>query len=166
MAKKKFITKKLLSQAMMFLFLLMIVLGFTIHLDNSSSNGAYVEPRVCRHDTDCYLVCNGEVIKVLCYNNLCQMNSCEQTNFYPYNEEAMTITLEGINLTNYQSDHNIFVKFKENNQVKLHTSGLYLDMILEKTGSKQINEMYVNGNQSFAFTNYLPQDGDMITIVR
>jgi hypothetical protein len=94
------------------------------------------------------------------------MNSCNEENRYPYNEEPIIITLEGVNITNYQDDNNIFVKFVDNNSVELYNSRLYLDMILERTSSKQISEMYVNGNQSFAFTNYLPEDGDIITIVR
>jgi hypothetical protein len=156
------VNKKILSQAFMFLFLLMIILGFTVHLDNDNS-GNYVEPRICQYDADCYLNCQEEIVPVLCYKNLCQLNSCEQHNYYPYNQESLTFTLKGINLTS--NPKNIFVKF-EGEGVKVHSTGISLDIIMEKQNINQIKQMFVNGNESYAYFNYIPEQGDIIEIIQ
>ena len=77
--------KKLFSKILLILFLLMIVLGFTLpgflEFDEETQ---YIEPRICQNDADCYLMCEDIPVEVLCSQNLCQKNYFEQSRVQRY----------------------------------------------------------------------------------
>ncbi len=82
----------------MLAFLVMLVIGFTVplfQLDNqnpASTNTA--EPRLCQSDADCYLLCEQQPVAVLCSENLCIRNGCEEYSLYPYSENPITFQLK------------------------------------------------------------------------
>lgn len=174
-------TEKLFSKVVMIVFLVMLVLGFVIPaiLNNTSSDSG-VEPRMCNTDADCYLLCEDKPINVLCLQNLCLINSCEEKSYYEYNQDSLsfTINIENVTLEERGNDRNVFVKFK-GNEVHSFASKLSLYYILEKANlildtqcltfdQKQYCssdlQMKVNGNESTAFGNYIPEEGDVIEL--
>jgi hypothetical protein len=160
--------KKLFSKILLILFLIMIVLGFTLpgFLEFDDEN-QYVEPKICQTDADCYLMCDDNPIEVLCSQNLCQQNSCTEGSYYTYTEEAVTFSLEVeiddelIDLDNQSNDKDIFVKF--DNDVKLYSS-LNINHVLEKLGLNSKFNLFVNDEESYDYT-YLPQEGDKVMVV-
>jgi hypothetical protein len=116
---------KRFSKVIMILFLIMIVLGFSIPLVNIGNNPAgendqnQVEPRLCQTDADCYLLCEDKPVEVLCSQNLCQQNGCEEAALYPYAAAATTFTLsitvqgKGMDLVNRSNSKDLFVQFKD-----------------------------------------------------
>ena len=175
-------TDKLFSKVVIVVFLVMLVLGFVVPsiLNNSSSDAAAVEPRICNTDADCYLFCEDEPVNVLCLQNLCAANSCQEKRYYEYDQAPLSFTLniENVTLSDRSNDKDIFVKYN-GNTVKVFTSKFSLYHILEKANiildtqcltfdRKQYCssdlDMKVNGNNSTAFGNYIPQEGDVIEI--
>jgi len=177
-------------KAGMIVFLLMIVIGFSVPLLlNPADQNApkVVEPRVCQHDSDCYLTCDSGAISTLCYQNLCVQNSCAESSPFPYQPEAASITLtlvinrQKILLSNQTSSADFFVQFEEDS-VKLFSNRLSLAQILEKTGIStrfpcltylgvpycvddgHKLQFFVNGQESYQYENYLPKAGDTIQI--
>jgi hypothetical protein len=177
-------SNKLFSKVVMYVFLVLIVLGFTVPgFLNSGDTGSYnaPEPRLCRSDADCYLLCD-QPRQVLCSMNLCVQNSCEESVYFPYNEEGFPIELnviiEGspVNLT--WKDEDIFVSYDSHLQVH---SNLPLQQILEKAGVIYGNScvlvagnqyceglgslrLYVNSEESFLYERYVPKSGDRIEL--
>ena len=182
MARKK---NNLLSKIVMIGFLVMIILGFMIpgFIDVNEQDNGVVQPRLCNLDSDCYLLCGEKMVKVLCSENLCQQNSCEQAVYYPFSEEALEFSLsvkaeEEINLAERIKQGNIFVTF-EDDKVKSF-SDLTLKIILEKFAlyfnsnclyvdneefcSDEGIVINVNGKKTYAYEFYAPKQGDLIEI--
>ncbi len=174
-------SEKLFSKVIIIVFLVMLVLGFVVPgvLNNTSSDPG-TEPRMCAADADCYLLCDDQPVNVLCLQNLCLVNSCEEKSYYEYrqNPVSFTLNIKNVTLEKQSNERNLFVKFK-GNEVQVFTSKLSLYHILEKAkfildtqcltfDKKQYCgsdlRMNVNGNVSTAYGNYIPQDGDVIEI--
>ena len=70
----------------MLVLLALIVLGFTIpgFIDPTGEDQQVnVEPRLCQSDADCYLLCDDVPEQVLCSQNMCVRNSCQEYDLYP-----------------------------------------------------------------------------------
>ncbi len=155
----------------------------------------YVPPRMCQNDADCYLECDGQPVATLCSQNLCSQNSCEEKAFYLYNATPLLFTLgvkingKTLNLANRSNANDFFVKFSEMpgtgqkvEQAAVYASNLALKEVLEKarvqmsglcvitnqsycTNEKEQLQMFVNGNASYSFGEYVPQAGDKVEVV-
>ncbi|HLD00861.1 MAG TPA: hypothetical protein VJC39_03895 [Candidatus Nanoarchaeia archaeon] len=182
---------KFFSKIILILFLIMIVLGFVIPgFINSSpiqSGLNLPEPRLCQSDADCYLSCDDSPVSVLCSNNLCLQNSCEEQSYYLYNLNPLTFSLaveaEGtvLDLASRANTNDYFIQFS-GMQVKVFTDGLFLNHILEKVNLKLAgaclsvdNTQYCNGDQgqlkltingedSAQLGDYLPKEGDKLEL--
>ena len=174
-------TGKLLSKVVIIVFLVMLILGFVVPgILNRPSDSSVTEQRMCNTDADCYLFCEDQPVNILCLQNLCLVNSCEEKNYYNYNQNpiSFTVNIQNITLEERSSKTDIFVKLT-GNKVQAFTSKLPLYYALEKAAiildtqcltfdkrqycSSDLH-MTVNGNQSTAFGNYIPQEGDIIQI--
>jgi hypothetical protein len=185
---KKEERKVLLRKVGMILFLVMVVIGFTIPsmLDNDNSSNFSVEPRVCKSDSDCYLLCNDRPVTILCSQNLCRQNSCEEFSGYPYNSTPVTFGLkvsvngQVVDLASRSSSLDSFVKFS-GEEVKVYSSGLPLSVILEKvnlklnslcltvdqeycTNSEKELKMLVDEKQVYSYEGYVPQAGEQLEV--
>ena len=178
MAKKKTSFYKIL----MYILLILIVLGFTLpgFLEFGDENNQNVAPKICQGDADCYLTCKGKPVKVLCSQNLCQKNSCNQKSYFDYQTVPKKINLkikldsQELYFSNLTNNKNFFVTFS-NTQTNIY-SDLSLSQILEKlninvdTSSCLIlqNKKYCNGkvkvnnNEIYSFNNYKPKNNDKI----
>jgi hypothetical protein len=165
MVKKK--ERKLFSKIIVILFLLMIAIGFTIPMFNNDDLVEYAEQQPCKTDADCYLMCDSPV-EVLCSRNLCQQNSCGETANYAYESIPVSFQLEVEGKEDFSLEFDpgdIYVTFSDG-LVKLHNSMLTLRVVLEKLELKQTEfELFVNGEQSYQGSDYLPQEGDMVRVV-
>ena len=174
-------TDKLFSKVLIIVFLVMLVLGFVVPgILNNSSDSAAIDPRMCNTDADCYLFCDDQPVNVLCLQNLCLVNSCEEKSYYGYDQNpvSFTVSIENVTLDKRSNEMDIFIKF-DGNKVQSFNSKLPLYYILEKTNiildtqcltfdkrqycSSDL-QMKVNGNESTAFGNYVPQEGDVIEL--
>ncbi len=176
-------TEKLFSKLVMIVFLVLLVLGFVVPgvINNSTSDrNSAAEPRLCSTDADCYLICGDRPTMVLCSQNLCLQNSCDESSYYQYDPNPLTFTLlvQNISLEERSNAQDFFVKFN-GNTVQLFTARLVLYQILEKAritldiqcltfDEKQYCgdkiQMSVNGENSTAYGNYAPQEGDTVEI--
>ncbi len=166
----------------MIIFLVLLVLGFVIPgvINYNPADAEVVEPRLCSSDADCYLFCDDVPAQVLCSQNLCARNSCEETDYYEYNAVPITFTLliENVTPGDRSNSRDLFVKF-DGEKVQLFSSKLLLYQILEKAGmmydsdclifdkkqfcGEKLN-MQLNGNNSTAYRNYAPRDEDLVNI--
>ena len=184
--------KNTLRKVLMYVILIMIAVGFTIpgflELGNEQEQAA--AKRICRSDADCYLVCNKKPQAVLCYQNLCQQNSCTEIAYYPYetakNKVNFAVSIDGKKMDLKKTFEelqlkNFFVQFQESSFVSLAPS-LDLNMVLEKLNSKIVDKcltwgnqsycgdnnktlkMSVNGNISYSYGNYVFQNNDRISL--
>lgn len=175
---------------LMILFLAMIVIGFTIPgiIQFGDEDQQYIEPRICQTDADCYLICDDKPVEVLCSQNLCQQNSCKEKVYYAFNATPKNIQLkieinsQKLDLVNRSVSANLFVKIEGDN-LRAFSQSLSLNQVLEKFKLKLdaqcLNtidnqycqkegkklELFVNDKPSYAFGNYLPEDGDKVKIV-
>ena len=82
-------SKSLIRKTIVIVFMALIVLGFTVpgflHSNDENNNYA-VEPRLCKTDAECYLTCDDLPVKVLCAENICQQNSCEEYAIFEFTE--------------------------------------------------------------------------------
>ena len=185
--------EKLFSKIVVVLFLLMIIIGFTVPgFLNSPSNDRAVqqaEQRICKSDPDCYLICDDNPVSVLCSQNLCSQNACDEYNLYSYQINPLTFSLnieingEKLNLTERIDDDNFFVTF-DNQEVKVFSSSLTLNHILDKVSivfnsncllidniiycdQESSNlQLMINGEQSSSQTGfYIPEEGDNIALI-
>ena len=180
-------------QAGVLILLVLIAFGFMvpgfINADPTTSNSIkVVEPRLCQADSDCYLTCDDEPVKILCSQNLCVQNSCEQGNPYIFQEKPLTFTLEmlidgePVDLSQRLSGNNLFTKLHDN-VVEVHAFGLSLNHVLEKANaflnqdclflgelSYCSNEekklvVSVNDEEEYELTYLTPQQGDIIKVI-
>ncbi len=183
-------SKKWFSKIVLIIFLLLVVIGFTVPLFNlggEEENAGYAEPRLCQADPDCYLNCGETPVKVICLQNLCGMNSCEEYNPYPYQEEplrfSLSVEVEGkaVDLSLHSHPLDLFTKFS-NHSVDVYTSELPLGRILEKAGISmdsrcltvsseeyclsegEKRQLTLNEEEFYGDNFYAPQEGDIIEI--
>lgn len=183
--------KKLFSKIVMIVFMLLIVVGFTVPLFNLGGNtneNGYVEPRLCQSDPDCYLTCDDLPVKVMCSQNLCVQNACDEYNLYPYQEESLTFMLkvevegEKIYLADRGNSLDFFTRFEEE-EVQIFTSDLPLGDLFSRIGISLNTEclvvgskaycqddekelsLSVNGEDNYQFNNFVPQEGDVVEVV-
>jgi hypothetical protein len=170
MRKKR---KNLFGKIVIILFLIMIAVGFMIpgSIDSNDGSQGYIEPRICQVDADCYLICEDSPVKVLCSQNLCVQNSCEEGNYYSFNDNPLTFELiveendTSVDLIGKEED--LFIKFN-GNVVSLYSSGLSLGHILEKVGlviDSESSTVYVNHEQNYAYSELVPKGGDKVRVV-
>lgn len=180
--------------------LVLIAAGFTLPgalyfggSDNSNANNVDISnQRVCQSDSECYLTCDTGLRSVLCSQNLCTVNSCEEESIYEFSlTPAMNMNLEvivngeSLELKNLTREGDFFVTFSGDNgqELKLYSDSLSLNQILEKVGlslignclnlgneflcGNDINELsfIVNGEERYEISYYVPADGDEISIV-
>jgi len=164
--------KQLLSKILLLALIIMIVIGFTLPTFlNNEPQTQQAKRRICQTDSDCYLMCGEEKnqpVSVICTENLCQQNSCEEWTPYPYQAEPVTFELkiENLSLKNSSQAKDLFVKF-EGSQVKVFTAGLSLERILEKLDYTFVGEqleLNINGDISSYYGGYVPQQDDKIEI--
>jgi len=192
-------TEKLFSKIVMILFLILIVIGFTVPgITNNEQNDPQpiVEPRLCRGDADCYLTCEGQPLPVICVQNLCQQNECgfsyveyDQNNPIIFKLEVMVDSgtveaprIEKFDLASRSRPQNFYVSFGVNDEVTSFSSRLSLNLILDKAlillhdkciridstsyceNSNYFLSVLVNGQESDILGNYIPQNGDKVSI--
>lgn len=164
--------KQLLSKLFLLALTIMIIIGFTVPtFFGNEPQPQQAERRICQTDSDCYLMCGEEKnqpVTVICTENLCQQNSCEEWTPYSYQAEPLTFELkiENLNLKNSSNAQDLFVKF-DNRQVQVFTAGLSLERILEKLDYTFVGEkleLSINGDTSSYYGGYVPQPGDKIEI--
>lgn len=174
----------------MVIFLAMIILGFMVPgfiNTDSSETFEVVEPRLCSSDSDCFLMCDTPQT-VLCTQNLCVQNSCEEGNAYRYNTQPTSFTLkinvggDTLDLSNRSQAGSLFATFT-GETVLVYSQGLPLNLILEKVqlgflgtclrvdgtsfcnGDAGAIDMEVNGESNLEYGFYIPQEGDSIEII-
>lgn len=173
------------------IFLVMLVIGFTVpgFLNFGDEGQQYLEPRICKTDADCYLMCKDKPLAILCSQNLCQQNGCSEKTYLSFNETPNNIQLvveingQKLDLKNRSNSADMFVKLDGQEVLQVFSQNLPLSTILEKfklkidaqclnTGDNQYCqktdqklEVFVNDKPSFAFGNYLPEEGDKIKII-
>lgn len=142
-------TEKLFSKIGMVVFLILIVLGFTVpgFINNSQSDpGTKLEPRICQSDSECYLICDEKPFPVLCAQNLCQQNECGVSYFEYQRGQPVTFELEvvvdsgtseipkvqALDLVTLNNPQNFFVTFAPDNKVNLFSSRINLNLVLDK----------------------------------
>lgn len=171
----------------MIAFLIMVVLGFSVPLFNlgSDSQPVQVQPRLCQSDADCYLTCGQIVLTILCSQNLCMQNSCNELGLFPYVQQPTSFALEvlingqEIPLEN-KNANDVFARFS-GDMVEAHAA-LPLSAIVEKAGMVMQNQciiasgtqycngvnamlnVTVNGQNTYLFGQYMPKEGDEIII--
>jgi hypothetical protein len=164
--KKILKTEKLFSKIVMVIFLVMIVLGFTvpgfIGNQDQTSNTAQVEPRLCRSDAECYLNCEEGAVPVICLQNLCIQNECGYS-YYDYNKNNLisfkldvTVDVGSINNSNVtvielsqRSDsQNFFITFNEDS-VSLFSSKLSLNHVFDKVNLAMNEECLQVGKELY-----------------
>jgi hypothetical protein len=178
-----------LSKIGMLVLLILIALGFTIPgFLNQGQEPGYenAEPRLCQTDADCYLLCD-DPLPVLCSQNLCQQNACEEANYFSFEEEPVAFTLS-VSITGNETElaansnpQDIFVVVTDD-QVRMYSQNLRLQQVLEKldmsfaeqcfvvsgesfcTSTESELLVFVNGERTLEYGLYLPQEGDVIEI--
>lgn len=139
--------EKLFSKIVMIIFLIMIVLGFTIpgFINSADSTPVknQIEPRLCQTDADCYLTCDNRPVPVICLENLCQQNECGYSYFNYDSEKPIYLKLKilvdslsrnKVNLLEKADSKNFFIKFLADDSVIIYSNRLSLSMILSKIG--------------------------------
>ncbi|MBU0457082.1 MAG: hypothetical protein KKD75_02970, partial [Nanoarchaeota archaeon] len=166
-------TEKLFSKIVIIIFLVMIVLGFTLpgFLELGENKEVSAEQRICQADADCYLLCDDIPVVALCSKNLCQQNSCGEKSYYEYNVTPISFSLQievvnlvksnesklngsklyeskKVDLENMVNSNDIFVKFSDD-KVNLYSSGLSLNDVLEKLGMSMTNKCLVINDEQY-----------------
>ena len=85
---------KLFSQIMILVLLVLVIIGFTLPaaLDYNSNGQIVVEPRYCKTDSECYLICEDKPVEIFCTQNMCVQNACNEANYYAFNSAVEPIT--------------------------------------------------------------------------
>ena len=185
--------KQKIKQVGMIILLVLITLGFTVpgflHSQNADSyqGNVQTDSRLCQSDTDCYLMCDDIPQEVLCTQNLCLRNSCDEISLYPKLSTPVSFQLsvevnsQELDLQNRYNQNNFLVSFA-NGFVNVHKSGLSLRHIIDKVNLRLTNEclydggasycsdaeyvveLFVNNEKSFVYENYKPKEGDVVKI--
>jgi len=166
---------KLFSQIMILVLLVLVIIGFTLPaaLDYNSNGQIVVEPRYCKTDSECYLICEDKPVEIFCTQNMCVQNACNEANYYAFNSSALNFELMVMNKTGsldlgQKSDSkDIFVKFS-GKTVSIYSSGITLGQVLEKVGLKidpTLGNVSVNNQQNYAYSDYVPVEGDKMEVV-
>jgi hypothetical protein len=181
-----------LKQAGMILFLLMVVIGFTVPVIlNSTDQGSLPEQKTCQNDAECYLTCDDLPVKVICLSNLCQQVSCDEQPAFPYSASPTVFSLQvlinnqSVNLQERINPSDLFIASSGINgeDINLFTSGLYLQQVFEKLNilltpqcliigelsycnenGKEL-KFYINNEPSYQPEYYIPKVGDKIKII-
>jgi len=180
----------LLRKITIIIFLVMLVIGFTVpSLLDLGKNEEKAEQRLCNTDTDCYLMCADKPVTVICSQNLCWQNSCSEPSVYPFSENITTFTLkvrvkgEKLDLANRSQSKDLFVKFNpgfNSERIEMY-SPLSLRLVLEKvkmtltsqclnadvsycSGAQGQLTFNINGERSYLYESYVPQQNDVIEI--
>lgn len=165
-------SKQKITQVLMIIFLFLIVVGFTIPgFLNFGEDQAYIEPRICQNDAQCYLMCGenqNEPVAVPCSQNLCLRNDCNEPSFYSYQLEPIMfqLTVSNLSLEKLSNPSNIYVVFK-GQEVKVFTAGFSLAQILERINvdfSEKVMNVSINGDVSAYYSGYIPKEGDKIIL--
>ena len=176
-------------------FLVILVIGFVVpgflNFDQTETQ-TITEPRLCQTDADCYLACDETSIKVLCFQNLCKQNACNELKYFSYQEPPFAFSLiieiagETVPLENRNNEKNLFVKFKSD-KTEVFSKTLSLQQILEKAamayqsqskenclefdGKKYCTDathqlkLMVDGHEVFSFPeSYVPKKGDVVSL--
>ncbi len=183
--------KELLRKMLVITFLVLLVVGFTVPqflFSNTNGNQPIetAEPRLCRTDADCYLVCGEKPTAVLCTENLCQQNSCEELSYYEFQENPVTFSLDvvvdgdKIDIASRLDPQAIFVKIV-GGTIRLFSSRLTLQQVLEKmnlrldtqclsmgeisycSDAEKTLTLRVNGEET-VLDRYIPQEKDKIVL--
>jgi len=190
MRKKR---EKLFSKILVLTFLVLVILGFTVpgfinSADNVPLASTQAEPRLCNTDADCYLSCGDNPEPSACVQNLCQKNSCSEGTLYTVLDQPLTFSLDvEVNGTSLDFSTRIntqnFLTTFSGNQVSLFAKNFQLEQLFERLNLKLDDEciyvdnnvycnsqdnhltMQVNGAESLAYANYVPQQDDQIKIV-
>ncbi|PIN73704.1 hypothetical protein COV20_05785 [Candidatus Woesearchaeota archaeon CG10_big_fil_rev_8_21_14_0_10_45_16] len=181
--------EKMFSKVVMIVLLSLFIIGFMVpgFINNQEDPYTFAEPRLCRTDADCYLTCDDQPVEVLCSQNLCVQNACDEGNSYPYRQQPVSFSLEiatpqgTVDLPTRSSSQDLFVRFEE--KVKVYSASLPLALILEKAmiqydgyclavdgtqycsnGIKNITTT-INGENNALSPYYVPEEGDSISII-
>ncbi|MBI2573522.1 hypothetical protein HYV86_06675 [Candidatus Woesearchaeota archaeon] len=189
--------KQVLRQVVVITFLLLIVVGFTAPLilysndDPFAKKSTATQPRLCRSDADCSLSCDSSQtpLAVLCLQNYCMQNSCEEYNPYSYELVPIDLSLKAsingqeVNWNAVPGDS--FVTLNNATTfpvVSVFTTGLTLADITSKLGLYMNQDclfhagveycsnenanltVYINGNKSVSAERYIPIFGDKVEI--
>lgn len=167
----------------------MLVIGFTVPAFMDFGNNGQaptVQQRTCQSDSECYLMCDDVPISVLCYQNLCWQNSCEEFALYPFNQTPVSFSLEikinkdKIDFASLSNPQDHFVK-ADGGKVSMY-SQLALRQILEKFNVKLeggcliTNQSYCNGKNgnlsmtvnnedAYSYGDYVPQEKDVVKVM-
>ena len=185
--------RKRIYRIFLYVVLVMVVVGFTIpgFLELDGNQPQNTQPKICMSDSDCYLTCQDKPVAALCYQNLCQRKTCTEESFVfqaaPVKAELI-ITVNGTKL-NLKEEYdqlslsNFFVKF-QTDSMELFSDKLRLKHVLDKLRMKldaqcltvgQENycgnkndegklQMLVNGEESYAYGEYIVEEGDKIEV--
>ena len=122
--------KDFLKKVVVLTFLGLIVLGFTVPgfiNPTEEETSSYNEPRLCKNDAECYLLCDDVPEKVICLENLCQQNGCKDYNAFPFQDNPINFDLlislngETISLDERSNSVDLFVKF-DNKSINVYLS--------------------------------------------
>lgn len=183
MRRKK--EKSSFYKIIVYLLLILIAIGFTVPTFFDSDEEENVQKRICRYDSDCYLTCENTPSAVMCYNNFCQRDSCNQKSIFPYlahnikAELKIKIAGEKVNLTYLVNPNNFFIQFKEDS-FTLFAPNLTINHVLDKLGMKLIsnclqtkektycsdnnNQLIFKVNNQTAYSEQIVKEGDKIII--
>lgn len=182
--------KKLFSKIFILAILFLMVIGFSVPLFNLGGNNSnqpqQAEPRLCQSDSDCYLVCDDKPLTILCSQNLCLQNDCNEYALYPFQETPVTFNLKievdttELDLATRTDPKDLMIKFGKD--VQLFSWGMPLVFILEKvdmtlnencltvgtqaycTNDNGKLQFLLNGNETLPNPQYYPKEGDEIEI--
>jgi hypothetical protein len=158
--------KKLFSKILLILLMIMIAAGFTIPMLDFEDQVYAVEPRICQLDSDCYLVCEDSPLKVLCSQNMCAQNDCNENPYYPFYDESVEFSFKVIDSSEVLllSYDDIFINFNTE-KVKFFSRGMSLNHLYERIGLNDLNYLlYINGEERFVGADYVPEQGDEILL--
>ncbi|MEK6938698.1 MAG: hypothetical protein AABX04_06660 [Nanoarchaeota archaeon] len=179
----------LIRKIVIIVFLVMLIIGFTVPslLDLEGEQNKINEPRICKNDAECYLMCgDNKPVAVLCSRNLCVQNGCEESSLYAFNVTPITFSLainidgEEQDLINRTNGQDMFVKFN-GPSVQMYSPEISLKQVLEKanillnsqcltlnqtycTNTEKELKLLVNGNITYTYENYVPQEGDKVEL--
>ena len=144
----------------------MIAAGFTIPMLDFEDQVYAIEPRICQGDSDCYLICQDDPLKVLCSQNMCIQNDCNENPYYPFYEDPVTFSFKVIGSEEaiLLSQDDIFVTLI-NEKVDFFSRGMTLGHLYERIGLSDLDyKISINGEERFVGIDYIPEDGDEILV--